>query len=246
MTTSKQGEQHLCSLLFKTTSDYNENLQTLLTLIKQCPKNSFIVAPEVSLTGFDYDNFDAVLAFAPRATQALLEACEEKTLFLTLIEKEGDGVVNRLKVFHSGQIIHQRAKAKLFRFGGEHNYFREGDASDVAIFQSQGIKIGVLVCFELRFKELWQTLEGCDLIVIPAWWGKARAEHFKTLTKALAILNQCYVLYSDSKNEECTQESGIITPQGEAFTNGNTACLCRSYSKKEIALMRRYMDVGIG
>lgn len=246
MTISKQGEQSLCSLLFETTNDYNTNLQTLLTLIKQCPKDSFIVAPEVCLTGFDYENFDAVLAFAPQATEALLKACEEKTLFLSLIEKEGDKVLNRLKVFQNNQIIHQRAKAKLFRFGGEHHSFHEGDASDVVMFQTQGVKVGVLVCFELRFKELWRMLEGCDLIVIPAWWGKERAEHFITLTKALAILNQCYVLYSDSKNEECTQESGIITPQGKVFSNGNTACLCRSYSKKEIALMRRYMDVGIG
>ena len=246
MTISKQGEQHLCSLLFESTNDYNTNLQTLLTLIKQCPKNSFIVAPEVCLTGFDYENFEAVLAFAPQATEALLKACEEKTLFLTLIEKEGEVVHNNLKVFQNNQIIHQRAKAKLFRFGGEHHYFHEGDASDVVMFQTQGLKVGVLVCFELRFKELWQTLEGCDLIVIPAWWGKARAEHFITLTKALAILNQCYVLYGDSKNEECTQESGIITPQGKRFVNGNTACLCKPYNKKEIALMRRYMDVGIG
>lgn len=246
MTISKQGEQSLCSLLFETTSDYDANLQTLLGLIEQCPKDSFIVAPEVSLTGFDYDNFDDVIAFASKATEALLKACEDKTLFVTIIEKEGEEVFNHLKVFHNNQVIHQRAKAKLFRFGGEHHHFKEGDASDVVIFQSQGMKIGVLVCFELRFKEFYKALEGCDLIVIPAWWGKARAEHFKTLTKALAILNQCYVLFSDSKNEECTQESGIITPQGEAFCNGNTACLCRSYSKKEIALMRRYMDVGIG
>lgn len=246
MTISKQGEQSLCSLLFETTSDYNTNLQTLLTLIKQCPKDSFIAAPEVCLTGFDYENFDAVIAFALIATEALLKVCEEKTLFLSIIEKEGDQVYNRLKVFQNNKIIHQRAKAKLFRFGGEHHSFKEGDISDLVMFQTQGIKVGVLVCFELRFKELWSMLEGCDLIVIPAWWGKARAEHFKTLTKALAILNQCYVIYSDSKNEECSQESGIITPQGEVSSNGNTACLCRSYSKKEIALMRRYMDVGIG
>jgi omega-amidase len=246
MTISKQEEQSLCSLLFETTSDYNTNLQTLLKLIEECPKDSFIVAPEVSLTGFDYDNFDAVIAFASTATEALTRACQDKTFFLTIIEKEGEQVFNYLKVFHNNQVIYQRAKAKLFRFGGEHHYFSEGDASDVAIFQSQGIKIGVLVCFELRFKELWSALEGCDLVVIPSWWGKARTEHFKTLTKALAILNQCYVLYSDSKNEECTQESGIITPQGKRFANGNTACLCRSYNKKEIALMRRYMDVGIG
>ena len=75
--------------------------------------------------------------------------------------------------------------------------------------------------------------------------GEIRAEHFKTLTKALAIMNQCYVVASDSANEECTGLSAVISPQGEAHYNGNTPCLERTYSKKEIALMRRYMDVGI-
>ena len=63
MTTSKIGEQKLCSLLFKTTSNYNANLQTLLTLLKKTEKNSIVVAPEVCLTGFDYDNFKAAVHF---------------------------------------------------------------------------------------------------------------------------------------------------------------------------------------
>jgi predicted amidohydrolase len=47
----------LCSLLFETTRDYKSNLQTLLYLIEKTPQKSLIVAPEVCLTGFDYENF---------------------------------------------------------------------------------------------------------------------------------------------------------------------------------------------
>ena len=39
--------------------------------------------------------------------------------------------------------------------------------------------------------------------------------------------------------------SGIITPQGEVQRNGNKPCLEVPYSKKEITLMRRYMDIGL-
>jgi len=54
MMTSKQREQTLCSLLFRTTSNYSDNLTTLLKLINEADENSLIVAPEVCLTGYDY------------------------------------------------------------------------------------------------------------------------------------------------------------------------------------------------
>ena len=73
-----------------------------------------------------------------------------------------------------------------------------------------------------------------------------RKEHFKLLTQSLAIINQCYVIASDSANEECTKLSGIITPFGVEERNENRACLQVDYDKKEVQKMRRYLDVGIG
>lgn len=246
MTTSKTDEHTLCSLSFTTTPDYQVNLQTLLTLIEQVATNSIIVAPEVCLTGFDYEHFDKVVLFAPHANEEIRRASKDKIIVLTIIEKKGDEVFNFAKVFHNGELIHERAKAKLFRFGGEHNYFSEGGSKQVEIVEVDGVKLGILVCFELRFKELWKQLEGCDVIAVPSWWGVSRTEHFKILTNALAVMNQCFVIASDSANEECTKTSAIINPNGDVNNKGNTPCLEQRYDEKEIALIRRYMDVGIG
>ncbi|MBU1658202.1 carbon-nitrogen hydrolase family protein [bacterium] len=235
----------LCSLSFETTNDYNTNLQTLLTLIKQTPNNSLVVAPEVCLTGFDYEMWDEVLTFVPHAINEIKEISHKKIVILTVIEKRGDEVFNFAKVFHNGEVVYERAKAKLFRFGGEQNYFSEGASEEVKIIEIDGMRIGILICFELRFKELWIKLEGADIIAVPSYWGVLRTEHFKSLTQALAIVNQCFVVASDSLNEDCTKMSGIINPSGEVIRNGNKACLELDYNKKEIALMRRYMDVGI-
>ena len=245
MMTSKVKEQTLCSLLFKTSTNYNTNLQTLLDLVSNSKDNSIIVAPEVCLTGFDYDNFDAVLAFAEVANKALKKASFNKTVILTIIEKKDDAVFNLVKVFHNGEIIHERPKAKLFRFGGEHHHFSEGYESKVSIFEIDGIKIALLVCFELRFKKLWQQIEGADVIAIPSWWGVLRTEHFKTLTQSLAIMNQCYVVASDSQNDECSKMSGIINPQGETIRNEKQQHIEMLYEKKSISLMRKYLNVGI-
>lgn len=253
MTTSSSRAEYLysaspcklCSLLFKTTSNYEENLQTLLKHIEQTSNNSLVVAPEVCLTGFDYDNFEDVCEFSHRADKEIKKASFDKIIVLTIIEKIGDEVFNMAKVFHNGEVVYERAKARLFRFGGEHEYFTEGLDENVKIIEVDGIKIAILICFELRFKELWKITEGADVICVPSWWGVLRTEHFKAITQTLAIINQCYVVASDSQNEECSKMSGIIKPDGEALRNGNISCLEVDYNKKEIALMRRYMDVGI-
>ena len=235
----------LCSLLFESTPNYEANLQTLLDLIDKTPKNSLIVAPEVCLTGFDYDNFEAASNFSSIATQALKKSSFNKIIILTLIETINGKVYNIVKTFHNGKVVHQRAKARLFRLGGEDKYFTEGNDAEIEIIELEGIKIAILICFELRFKELWKICEGADVIATPSWWGVLRAEHFKSFTKTLAIMNQCYVVASDALNEECSKMSGIITPMGEELRNGNKPCLEVPYEPKEILKMRRYMDVGI-
>ena len=244
MMTSKESEHRLCSLLFTTTSNYEENLKTLLSLVKGTQKNSIIVAHEVCLTGFDYDNLEKALAFAHDANSALLKASIDKTIILTMLEKREGEVFNVAKVFHNGELVYSRAKARLFRLGGEHKYMSEGFDAEFEIFEVDGIKMAIFICFELRFKELWKKAEGADVIVTPSWWGKPRAEHFKALTQTLAIMNQCYVVASDAKNDECTALSAIITPQGEVTFNGNTPCLELEYEKKKITLMRKYIDLG--
>ena len=237
--------QTLCSLLFETSSDYSANLQTLLQLIEQTADDSFVLAHEVCLTGFDYENLEKATAFSAFASQELLSASQEKTIILTMLEKIDGEVFNLVKVFHNGELVHQRAKSKLFRLGSEEKYMSEGDDAEFEIFEINGLKVAIFICFELRFKELWFKAEGTDVIFVPAWWGKPRSEHFKLLTQTLAVMNECYVVASDALNAECSALSAIITPQGKVSYNGNKPCLERVYDKKEIIKMRRYLNIGI-
>jgi len=243
--TSSTEEQTLCSLLFQTTPDYSTNLQTLLQLIEQTNTNTLMLAHEVCLTGFDYENLEKATAFSVYATQELLSASKDKTVVLTMLEKREGEVYNIAKVFHNGEVVHERAKARLFRLGNEEKYMSEGSDEDFELFEINGLKIALFICFELRFKELWLKAEGADVVLVPAWWGKPRSEHFKLLTQTLAVINQCYLICADALNEECSAMSAIITPQGEVSLNGNKACLTQRYNQKNIALMRRYIDIGI-
>lgn len=243
MTTSKAWT--LCSLRFKTEPSYERNLDTFCTAIAETPVNTVIVAPEVCLTGFDYAHFDAAAAFGTAALQKLLPLSEQRILILTMIEKRGDAFYNTAKLLYRGRIVHQQAKSRLFELGDEQSHFNTGSEKEIVLIEVEGIRIGILICFELRFKTLWQRLEGADIIAVPAQWGRLRRNNYLTLTEALAIMNQCYVIASDADNEETTGESGIITPFGDAMRNGNALCLSTPYKRDEIKKMRRYLDVGI-
>jgi len=235
----------LYSLHFETTKEYAQNLETLLELIAECEENSFVVAGEVCLTGYDYENFEAMVDFSEVALPKLLKSSQNKTVILTMLARDGGVVKNFAYVFHNGKLIRKQPKVRLFKFGEEHHYMESGVDEDVAIFEIDGVKVGILICFEIRFKDFWQKLEGADIIAIPSWWGALREQNYLSLTNALAIMNQCFVIASDNLNEECCKASGIVDPFGVEKRNKKQLLLSHPFDKKEIRKMRRYMDVGI-
>jgi omega-amidase len=243
--TSKFAERPLCSLRFATDPLYEKNLSTLLELIDRSPEDAVVVAPEVCLSGFDYERFEEAAALTEEALTALRAHVRERIVILTVIEKRDGAFYNVAKVLHGGSVVHEQKKAKLFALGEEHLHFAPGDEAEIRVFEVAGIKLGVLICFELRFKQLWQKLEGAQIIAVPAQWGQLRGAHFVTLTNALAVMNQCYVIASDAANADTSGESGIISPFGEETRNGNALCLQGRYEEKEVRKMRRYLDVGI-
>jgi len=235
----------LVSLCLSTETNFENNLTRLILLIVQSPDDAIIVAPEVSLTGFAYDRFEEAAAFTPYALDKLLGFIGNRLLIFTAITKLGEEFHNIAYALNDGKVLHAQSKAKLFTLGGEVQHFNAGEEEKILPFEFEGIKIGILICFELRFKTLWQQLEGCDIIAIPAQWGKIRAEHFVTLTNALAVMNQCYVAASDANNDDTSGMSGIITPFGSELRNSGMESLSSTYEKRTVTAMRRYLDVGI-
>lgn len=235
----------LVSLQFETTPDYEKNLDTLTSLCHASPEQSIILAPEVSITGFDYKNFIEAGKFSQNIDAILKKASKDRTIATTMIEERNGKFYNVAKVFHHGKIIHTQAKHKLFTLGDERKHFSAGLKDEIKIFDIDGIKIALLICFEIRFSELWQQILGADIILVPAQWGKIRADHFVTLTKALAISNQAYVIASDASNSDTTSESGIITPFGESFRNQTAMIQALGFKGEVIKKMRRYIDIGL-
>jgi predicted amidohydrolase len=236
---------NLIALQFKTTENFAANLKKLESLIDQSSKDSLILAPELCISGFYYDKFEEALKANSIAKELLLEKSKERTIATTLLRKKGDHHYNTLYIFHEGKVVHTQAKSILFVLNDERVHFAPGNEKDIHIIHINGIKVAALVCFELRFTRLWEQIKGADIVLVPAMWGKLRKTHFEALTKALAIMNQCYVVASDSGNKDMARGSGIISPFGNEYRDDSKELISNEFDPKLIKKMRRYLPVGI-
>lgn len=234
----------LIALQTKTKKEFKKNLNHLKKLILSCDDNSFILAPELCLTGFSYDRMDEASEFAQKAKKKIKKLSKDKTIAISFIEKEDLDYYNTLYIFHNKKIIHRQAKHKLFTLGDETNYFAKGKLDNMKIIDINGIKVAVLICFELRFPEYWLKVLGADLILNPSMWGEKRKTHYETLTKALAIANQCYVLASNSANENMAKGSGIISPWGDEYRDDKKELISHEMDLLEISKIRKYINIG--
>lgn len=177
-----------------------KNLIKVQNMVRQAMQENpdVIVLPEMWNTGFFPVNVKAIADNNGVLTKSLLSSLA-KELHVNIIggsvaNLENDTLVNTNYVFNrEGVLISQYNKIHLFSPSGEHKIFSPG--TKISLFEIDGVKAAVIICYDLRFTELVRTLalEGIELLFIPAEWPHPRLEHWQTLIKARAIENQMFV-----------------------------------------------------
>lgn len=108
-------------------------------------------------------------------------------------------VYNTALVFdRNGTCIASYDKTHLFTPMGEDEYYTRGD--HLCSFLLDGVKCGVIICYDLRFPELIRklSLQGLDMLFVVSQWPKDRIFHLRTLTVARAIENEMFVVCCNS------------------------------------------------
>ncbi len=221
--------------------EYQRNMDELLAYIEQYNDNGLIVAPEVCLTDYDYKHLDEAVKFSQKALAQLLRVIDKQILVLTILDKSEDEYINDAVVIHKHKIVHRQSKYKLFALGDEDKYLKAGREEEIKLFEVDGVNYGVLICFELRFKELWARLEGADVIMIPSQWGLPRKRHLEILSQALAVVNQCYVVVANSAKETMASSSAIYSPNGGVVRDDMLPGIEGKIDFSLIKKMRRYI-----
>jgi predicted amidohydrolase len=115
------------------------------------------------------------------------------------------------------------AKIHPFTFGGEDRVYTGGDR--VVTVPVDGVRVTPFVCYDLRFPEPFRlAADDTDLFALVANWPEARREHWRTLLRARAIENLCYVAGVNRVGEggglRYAGGSAVVSPWGEVLVEG--------------------------
>ncbi len=158
---------------------------------------------------------------------ALKKAARENciTVISGFREKNEKGLpYNSVVVIDSyGMIKGVYRKIHLFSPLHEDEYYTRGDS--LLIFEIKGVRIGLAICYDLRFAELFLAYEkrGVDLVIIPASWPEERILHWKILIQSRSVDFGLYVAGVNALGEtpygKYNGNSMIVTPDGTVISD---------------------------
>ncbi|MBK7097087.1 MAG: nitrilase family protein [Sphingobacteriales bacterium] len=207
--------------------DKAANLQMLQQKIESISqKTEIIVLPEMFSTGFSMNPSKLAETMDGETVQWMKNMAGRQKVILTgsLIIEEGGKYYNRLIwMLPNGQYGHYD-KRHLFAYAHEDEQYSAGSKRLIA--SVNGWKINLQICYDLRFP-VWAMQSPADneeaefdVLVYVANWPQSRATAWKTLLRARAIENQCFVIGvnrigNDGNNIYHSGESTVVDPLGE-------------------------------
>jgi predicted amidohydrolase len=119
---------------------------------------------------------------------------------LPLAAPEPDKVLNTTLVYSpQGKLAARYDKMHLFSFSNGQESYDEArtiaPGTQISSFEVPWGRIGLSVCYDLRFPELYRAMGWVNLLMVPsAFTYTTGSAHWDILLRARAIENQCYVL----------------------------------------------------
>lgn len=205
--------------------DKKENLNHFETLLKQVqPHTKIVIFPEMFHTGFSMNATLLSESMQGKGVKWLqTQAKKYDTAMVTsLIIEENKSYYNRMVFVHPDGKVDYYNKRKLFGLAKEDQTYTPGN--EKIIIRYEGWKILLQVCYDLRFPSIQRNKVindnyDYDVIINVANWPEKRRVHWKTLTQARAIENQCYLIgvnrIGKGNGLEYSGDSAVISPLGE-------------------------------
>jgi predicted amidohydrolase len=134
-------------------------------------------------------------------------------------------IVNR-----EGDCVAAYDKIHLFSHQGENVRFQAGDTP--VVFELEGIRAGIFICYDLRFGELARmaALAGAKILFVPAAWPEARLSLWQVLARARAMENQAFLvgvnICGSLGSQKYPGASLIIGPEGGILAQAGDGEAC--------------------
>ncbi|HEY3204627.1 MAG TPA: carbon-nitrogen family hydrolase [Thermoanaerobaculia bacterium] len=184
--------------------------------------------PEMFCTGFSMESSRIAQPRGGPSETFLRETARELDLWiLASIPEVGEPRPRNMAILAAPDGSAMRyAKIHPFTFGGEDRVYTGGDRIVTAAVD--GLRVTPFVCYDLRFPEPFRlAAEDTDVFAVVANWPERRREHWRTLLRARAIENLCYVAAVNRVGEggglRYAGDSAVISPWGEALVEGDAS-----------------------
>ncbi|MBC8507848.1 MAG: carbon-nitrogen family hydrolase [Anaerolineales bacterium] len=215
--------------------------------------SDLVLLPELWASGYDLSNW---LRYATPLDEGLFPriadlAKEYKIAVGCSLLEERDGKAFNTFVIYGpdGTRWGEYRKIHRFRLLEEEKWLGAGES--LGLIDSPWGPIGLAVCYDLRFPEMFRpyALAGSKLILIVAEWPERRVAHWSKLLMARAIENQCFVAGTNKVGESLGAKLGgrsaVIDPWGETLVEGDDqeALLTVEIELKEADKARRFIPV---
>lgn len=211
----------------------DENLAHVEGLIASAPGSDVYVLPEMFNTGFVTQPSVLQTGTSEQAEAWMKKMAKaSKACIVGSVATPVDGgYVNRCHLVTPGGKDAWYDKHHLFTYGGEDKTFKAG--GERVETMCGDIRIRLLVCYDLRFPLWSRQRRGApyDVLVCVASWPESRIGAWRSLLRARAIENQCYVVGVNRVGTDplCKYCGGsmIIDPYGVELVAcpDNTECL---------------------
>ncbi|MCU6762664.1 N-carbamoyl-D-amino acid hydrolase [uncultured Roseburia sp.] len=199
-----------------------------------------ICFPEMSFTGFSMNTVKTAESEMETVRKMLSISGEYRiAIAFGWAKAAGKKAENHYTVVDGNKVLGDYVKLHPFSYSGEDRWFQKG--SDTCLLALDGFVMGLTICYDLRFPELYQELsKSADLILVPANWPAARSMHWKCLLQARAIENQCYVAGINCQGDigglAYSGDSCLFLPDGQpgcGFARGEELLFCDLRDKAE-------------
>jgi predicted amidohydrolase len=163
-----------------------------------------IVLPELFTTGYLFSSKQEAKSYAEpipdgRTTQTLMKIARDRRAYIVggMVEVDGDGVYNTAVVVGPDGYVGKHRKWHLSKF--EIPLFDRGH--ELNVFNLNGVRVGVLLCFDTWFPEAARRLmlQGAQIICSPANFGGPWS---LDIIKARAIENIVFTITANRTGEE--------------------------------------------
>ena len=219
----------LASVQFESSPDYEENVDRASVHIKRAAHNGakLVCLPEYFFSNLSLGQIVEESAKIDRFVRRRMDALA-KTLGLSIVynvPRTTAGKMANTCVLASGRgELGAYSKTCLFpnKPFKEVDYFQRGNAAPV--FDCGFAKIGIAICYDLRFPELFRelALDGADLVLVPSAFPLDKLQQWRTLLMARAIENQIFIAGVNKTGQDSHSEYAantlFVSPRGSIMS----------------------------